>query len=64
MSTTPATDGKEIANALYHGAVISGPAIGYAQLRKLIVKVSAPKLDTTPQDIGMVVLYETLTMAT
>ena len=38
-------DGKEIANALYHGAVILGLAIGYAQLEKMIVKGPAPKLD-------------------
>ena len=59
----PATDGK--ANALFHGAVISGLALGYAQLRKMIVKGPTPNLDwSTPQDIGMVVLGVTLMMAT
>ena len=62
---TPATDGKEVANALYHGAVISGLAIGYAQLGKMIVKGPAPKLDwSTPRDIGMVALDVTLALAT
>ena len=64
MSMTPATNGKEIANALYHGAVISGLAIGYAQLRKMITKGPGSKLDwSTPQDIGMIVLDVTLMMA-
>ena len=66
MSTaTPATDGKEVANTLYHDTVISGLAIGYAQLGKMIVKGPAPKLDwSTPRDIGMVVLDVTLMLAT
>ena len=65
MSTTPATDGKEIANALCHRAVVSGLAIRYAQLGKMIVKGPAPKLDwSTPRDIGMVVLDATLALVT
>ena len=28
--TTPATDGKMLVNALYHSAVVSGLAAGYA----------------------------------
>ena len=42
-------DGKEIINAFYHGAVVSGFALGYAQLGKMIVKGPTPKLDwSTP----------------
>ena len=33
--TTPATDGKMIVNALYHSAVVSGLATGYARLGKM-----------------------------
>ena len=33
--TTPATDGKMVVNALYHSAVVSGLAVGYARLGKI-----------------------------
>ena len=33
--TTPATDGKVIVNTLYHSAVVSGLAMGYARLGKM-----------------------------
>ena len=47
--TTPATDGKMIVNALYHSAVVSGLAMGYARLGKMALGGSPPKLDHTPR---------------
>ena len=61
--TTPATDGKMLVNVLYHSAVVSGLAIGYARLGKVAVG-GPPKLDFTPRDIGMVVVDVALAMAT
>ena len=43
--TTPATDGKMLVNALYHSAVVSGIAAGYARLGKMAIGGSPPKLD-------------------
>ena len=48
IMTTPATDGKMIVNALYHSAVVSGLATGYARLGKMAMGGSPPKLDFTP----------------
>ena len=62
--TTPATDGKMIVNALYHSAVISGLAIGYAQLGKMAMGGSPSKLDFAPHDVGMVILDIALAMTT
>ena len=62
--TTPATDGKMLVNALYHSAVVSGLAMGYARLSKMVMGGSSPKLDPTPRDIGMVVIDVALAMAT
>ena len=62
--TTPATDGKMIVNALYHSAVVSGLATGYARLGKIVMGGSPPKLDFTPRDFGMVVLDVALAMGT
>ena len=62
--TTPATDGKMILNALYHSAVVSGLAMGYARLGKMAMGGSPPKLDFTPHDAGMVVLDVALAMTT
>ena len=60
--TTPATDGKMIVNALYHSAVVSGLATGYARLGKMAMLGSPPKLDFGPRDVGMVVLDVALAM--
>ena len=60
--TTPATDGKMLVNALYHSAVVSGIAMGYA--RQDIDGGSTSKLDFTPRDVGMVVADIALAMAT
>ena len=46
--TTPATDGKMIVNALYHSAVVSGLARGYARLGKITMWGSPTRLDYPP----------------
>ena len=61
---TPATDRKAIINALYHGAVVSGLAIGYSKLGCMAIGGSAPRLDFNPRDAGMVVVNVALGMAT
>ena len=38
--TAPATEGKMIMNALYHSAVVSGLAMGYARLGKMAMGVA------------------------
>lgn len=53
-----------LVNALYHSAVVSGLAMGYARLWKVAVGGPAPKLDFTARDIGMVVVDVALAMAT
>lgn len=53
-----------LVNALYHAAVVSGIAAGYARLGKMAIGGSPPKLDFTPRDIGMVVVDVALAMAT
>ena len=66
--TTPATDGKMIVKALYHSAVFSGLAMGYARLGKMATGVAhpppPPKLDFAPRDVGMVILDVALAMTT
>ncbi|MEW8318352.1 MAG: hypothetical protein AB2660_18845 [Candidatus Thiodiazotropha sp.] len=61
---SPATDGKMLVNALYHSAVVSGIAAGYARLSKMAIGGSPPKLDFTPRDVGMVIVDVALAMAT
>lgn len=51
-----------MANAVYHSAILSGMAMGYARLGKMILKGSTLKLDFTGYD--MVVLDVALAMAT
>ena len=62
--TTAATDGKMLVNALYHSAIVSALAAGYARLGKMAIVGSLPKLDFTSLDIGMVVVDVALAMAT
>lgn len=62
--TTTTPDGKMLANALYHSAIVSGLTIGYAQLGKKALGGPPPKLDFTPRDAGMLVLEVGLAMAT
>ena len=64
MSNDMPADGKQIVNAVYHGAVVSGLTMAYARLTQMVLKGPIPKLDFTPRDIGMVVLDVTLRMAT
>ena len=49
-------DGKHIANAMYHAALVSGLSIGYAKLTQMAIKGGLPKLDTTARDAGMMLL--------
>ena len=62
--TTSVTDGKMLVNALYHGAVVSGVAAGYARLGRMAIGGSPPKLDFTPRDVAMVAVDVALAMAT
>ena len=62
--TTPTTDGKMLVNVLYHSAVVSGLAAGYARLGKMAIGGSSPKLDFTLRDVGMVVVDVALAIAT
>ena len=61
---TPVTEGKAIVNTLYHDAMVSGLAIGYSKLGRMAMGGSAPKVDFTPCDAGMVVVDVALGMAT
>ena len=62
--TTPGDEGKMLVNALYHSVVVSGLAMGYARLGKMLFGGSLPKLDFTGKDIGMIVLDLSAGMAT
>ena len=62
MSSPPT--GKNIANDLYHAAIVGGLALGYAKLGQMVFKGSLPRLDLTPRDAGMVVLDLSAAMAT
>jgi len=62
IMTTPTTDGKMFANTLYHSAVISGLAMGFARLGKMVAGGATPKLDPNPRDIGMMVIDVALAM--
>ena len=62
--TSPETDGKMPVNALYHSAVVSIIAAGYARLGKMAIGGSPPKLDFTLRDVRMVVLDVGLAMET
>ena len=64
MSDSESTDGKQIVNKVYHGAVVSAFAMGYARLTQTFLMGPIPKLDLTPRDIGMVMLDVILAMAT
>ena len=53
-----------LVNALYHSAVVSGLAIRYSRLGKMVVGGAQPKLDLKPHDLGMLVVDVALAMAT
>ena len=59
-----APDGKKLVNELYHGAVVAGLSIGYAQLSKTVLKSPVPKLDFNIRDVGMFVADVAFAMAT
>ena len=54
--SSPSADGKMLVNAAYHSAVITGLAVGYAKLGKMIFKGPAPKLDFSAYDTGLMIL--------
>ena len=60
MSTN---NGKMLVNDLYHAAVVGGLAIGYAKIGQMVFKGTLPKLDSTPRDVGLVVLDLSAAMA-
>ena len=63
MSSTPTQ--KNIANNLYHAAIVGGLAIGYAKISQMVFKGPPPKLDDlTPRDAGMAILDLSAAMAT
>ena len=53
-----------LVNTLYHSAVVSGLAAGYARLGKMAIGGSPPKLDFTIRDVGMVVVDVAFAMGT
>ena len=57
-------DGKKLVNELYHGAVVAGLSIGYAQLSKAVLKSWVPKLDFNIRDSLMFVADVAFAMAT
>ena len=58
-------DSKQIVNTLYHGAIVSGLAAGYAKLGKMVFGGTAPKIDiTSPKELGMAVIDITLALVT
>ena len=62
MSSTPTQ--KNIANNLYHAAIVGGLAIGYAKISQMVFKGPPPKLDLTPSDAGKAILDLSAAMAT
>ena len=64
MSAQATPDGKEIVNAIYHGALVAGLAVGYARLGKAALGGAYPKLEFTPRDVGMVIVDVTAALAT
>ena len=57
-------DGKAIANTLYHAALVSGFAIGYAKLGQMAIKGPVPKLDLTLRDSGLLFMDVSLAITT
>ena len=62
MSSSPTS--KNIANDIYHAAVVGGLTWGYAKIGQMVFKGPMPILDFTPRDAGMVVLDLFAAMAT
>ena len=59
-----APDGNMLVNTLYHSALVSGIAIGYSRLGKILVGGAPTKLDLTPRDARMLIARVALAMAT
>ena len=55
---------KNLANDLYHAAVVGGIAIGYAKLSQMLLKGPLPRLDFTPRDAAMAIMDLSAAMAT
>ena len=53
-----------LVNAAYHSAVVSGLAMGYARLGKMVMGGAAPNLEFTARNVGLVVLDLGLATAT
>ena len=60
----PAAEGRMLGNMLYHAALTSGLAMGYACLGQMALGGPTPKLTLTGWDIGLVVLDVATAMAT
>jgi len=59
-----ATDGKQIANMLYHAGLETVLTIGYAELGRKLLKRPAPKVDLNITDAGMLTIDIVLATAT
>ena len=44
---------KDIKESVYHGAVISAPAVGYTMLGKMLMKMSPPSLSKFDTEDGV-----------
>jgi hypothetical protein len=55
---------KSVVNTLYHGAMVSGLTLGYAQLGRLLLSTAPPQLKPSGRDVGMLVLDVTAALAT
>ena len=66
MSTNidPAADGKMLANSIYHAAVTSALAMGYAKAGQMALGGLTPKLAFTGRYVGLVVLDVAAAMTT
>ena len=54
MSSSPTS--KNIANDIYHAAVVGGLALGYTKICQMVFKGPMPRHDLTPREAGMVVV--------
>jgi len=55
---------KNLINTLYHGAVVSGLALGYSQLGRMLLRTAPTRLEPTGRDVGMLVFDVTAALAT
>jgi len=61
---TSSIDVKTVENSLYHGAVISALAVGYAAVGKSLFKTSIAKLDFNYKDMAMMAVDISLAVFT